>query len=78
MPLGSLERERNYIRRNYSGPLLAIDPASSPADPATLLASSGITGAPRLTARQQRRIRHKLGHGLRAARKPPRRTEEAQ
>jgi len=29
-----------------------------------------------LTSRQRRRLRHKLGHGLRAGRKPPRRTEK--
>jgi hypothetical protein len=32
-------------------------------------------GTMALTSRQQRRIRHKLGRGLRAGRKPPRRTE---
>lgn len=31
-----------------------------------------------LTSRQQRRIGHKMRHGLRAARKPPRRTEKAE
>lgn len=31
-----------------------------------------------LTSRQRRRIEHKLGHGLRRARKPPRRTEKAE
>lgn len=66
MPLGQSDRERNYLRqRGITGDQLAI---------ARALDITGVL----LTPRQRSRIGHKLGHGLRVARKPPRRTEAAE